>query len=378
VLAKQHNTTPDDARMVKLAASTIKAYDSSGNGKVSLEEALQSAASVQSLQAAMGDTHTVSEFLQQVDTNSDSHIEMSEYMNAAATFNRKTSPSVKKTATLSAQQQLGLALAGMTAGVGGRTVTAPVERIKTLAQIGKAQEGAWPMLTHIMRTEGVYGLFRGNLANCLKVAPQKGMKFLGYENLKYLLCSNPLRPTAAEDFSCSIAMGCIALIVTYPLDTLKTRMSVSEKGQTLRGAFSQLYKEGGIPRLFSGISPALLSAAPFNGISITVFMQGKLLYKEYNSVSPLQPPPLSVMLGLSALSTFLAQLVSYPLYTIKCNMQNAAFSSPWSCGKYLVQERGVRRGLYPGVGLSALKALPNVAASFVIYEWAKSLLQISS
>ena len=29
--------------------------------------------------------------------------------------------------------------------------------------------------------------------NCLKVAPQKALKFLGYENLKFVVCKDPYR-----------------------------------------------------------------------------------------------------------------------------------------------------------------------------------------
>ena len=77
------------------------------------------------------------------------------------------------------------------------------------------------------------------------------------------------------------------------------------------------------------MSPALLSAAPFSGISLTVFMQasanqptsaiqwhqshqlrrltcmvwaqGKLWYKEYTGVSSYEAAPVHIMLGLQAI-----------------------------------------------------------------------------
>ena len=45
----------------------------------------------------------------------------------------------------------------------------------------------------ILRNEGMLSFFRGNLMNCLKVAPQKALKFVGYENLKFVVCKDPYR-----------------------------------------------------------------------------------------------------------------------------------------------------------------------------------------
>jgi solute carrier family 25 phosphate transporter 23/24/25/41 len=283
---------------------------------------------------------------------------------------------------LTTEQQVGLALAGVVAGVGSRTCTAPLERLKTMAQTGQVRGSITSSFQHIVHTEGALALFRGNLMNCLKVAPQKALKFLGYENLKYAICKNPYRPTMAEDFGCSVTMSCIALAVTFPLDTLKTRLSVSTEKETVATAIRQLRDNGGLWRFYKGMTPALLSAAPFSGISLTVFMQGKLAYKEYSGIGGLEAAPVSVMLGLSAVANISAQLVSYPLYCIKTNMQNASSSDPaegmWACGNRLVRTRGVANGLFSGFGMSVLKAMPAMASSFIIYEEAKSFLGIRS
>ena len=99
------------------------------------------------------------------------------------------------------------------------------------------------------------------------------------------------------------------------------------------------------------------------------------------------------MLGLSGMANILAQLVSYPLYCIKTNMQiiqaadcaqNLKPQAPQDregfveVGRRLVRDRGVYRGLFSGFGLSVLKSMPAVASSFIIYEEAKSALGIAS
>ena len=44
-----------------------------------------------------------------------------------------------------------------------------------------AYNGVWSGLTHIMRTEGVAGMFKGNGANCIRIVPNSASKFLAYE-----------------------------------------------------------------------------------------------------------------------------------------------------------------------------------------------------
>merc|ERR1712070_531257 len=114
--------------------------------------------------------------------------------------------------------------------------------MKVLAQTGKLEGGTMVRsVMQVVQSEGVLSMFKGNLANRLKVGPQKAMKFLGYENLKYFLCKNPRHPTVVEDFCCASGMACIALVATYPLDTIKTHLSVTKQKETITQAFRNMY-----------------------------------------------------------------------------------------------------------------------------------------
>ncbi len=113
-------------------------------------------------------------------------------------------------------QHAGIFMAGFLAGGLSRTTTAPLERMKTLFQTGKFPNSArfGPALAETIRTQvrmcavsfiaaacpdwlvkrdvwlfdqGVLSLWRGNLTNCLKVAPSKAVKFVMFESVRKAL-----------------------------------------------------------------------------------------------------------------------------------------------------------------------------------------------
>lgn len=281
---------------------------------------------------------------------------------------------------LSLQQQLGLGLAGAAAGCGSRTLTAPLERLKVLLQAGLVADHPWIALPRLARDQGWRSLFRGNFANCLKVGPSKAIKFLGYENLRHRVCTNPLRPTSAEDLCCSSCIAGVSCLVTFPLDTIKTRLSISEQPMRISATYVAATRSG-VSQIYKGASPALMSTVPFVGISMTTFMQGKHIFREKVLHEPQGTPlPPSAIVLISSMANVMAQLLTYPLYCIKTNMQIADAADRESilqCAQRLVRARGVR-SLYAGVGVATLKAMPSLCISFLIYEEAKEALGLPS
>jgi len=69
-------------------------------------------------------------------------------------------------------------IAGAVAGVISRTCTAPIDRLKYLAATNdNMSESLYSMMINIRKTEGFVGYWRGNGVNCIKIAPETGMKF---------------------------------------------------------------------------------------------------------------------------------------------------------------------------------------------------------
>ncbi len=60
-----------------------------------------------------------------------------------------------------------------------RTAVAPLERLKILMQIQgnqKRYSSVYQGLKHIARTEGIQGMMRGNLTNCIRIVPNQAVR----------------------------------------------------------------------------------------------------------------------------------------------------------------------------------------------------------
>ena len=73
-------------------------------------------------------------------------------------------------------------LAGGLGGVASRTATAPLERLRVMAQMGAAG-GTWSLFRGVVAREGWRGLFVGNLAHCVRVFPCGAITCTAYGRL---------------------------------------------------------------------------------------------------------------------------------------------------------------------------------------------------
>jgi solute carrier family 25 phosphate transporter 23/24/25/41 len=123
---------------------------------------------------------------------------------------------------------------------------------------------------------------------------------------------------------CGACAGITSVTFTYPLDIVRTRLSIQsasfkelgsrEAGQKLPGMFELMvlmYKnEGGWKALYRGIVPTIAGVAPYVGLNFMV----------YESVRPYFVPEGSTnpgnfgKLASGAISGAIAQTCTYPLY----------------------------------------------------------------
>ena len=138
-------------------------------------------------------------------------------------------------------QKLGFAesflLSGVAAGV-SKTAAAPIERVKLLVQnqdemikqgrLDKPYTGVIDCTTRVLKTEGVYPFWRGNLANVLRYFPTQALNFAFKDTIKALF-KTPKDASDLRKFGTNIASGGFAgtmsLTVVYSLDYARTRYS---------------------------------------------------------------------------------------------------------------------------------------------------------
>ena len=105
-----------------------------------------------------------------------------------------------------------------------------MNRLKIIYQCqggGKQYGGVVSALAKIWREEGIRGMFRGNGVNCLRIMPYSAVQFTAYEQFKKLFTRNGTVPLETPLRLASGAMaGICSVCATYPLDLVRSRLSI--------------------------------------------------------------------------------------------------------------------------------------------------------
>jgi len=293
-----------------------------------------------------------------------------------------------------------------------KTVTAPLERMKMLAQTGehglsmtkKSNKSKSISMTQmyqsVLRHEGVRGLWAGNGANLLRIFPAKGVVFASNDCYRSWL-ARVFGLEDSSDGSLPVHLGFVAggmsgisaSAVTYPLDFVRGRISGKIKGPSSSSSSSSVQYRGivqtmivtvryeGFLALYKGITPTLIGAIPYEGIKFgTVALCENLV-------------PLSSDMGdddwktqkiyrkvlFGGLGGVMAGLITYPNDTVRRMLQlqgshgtTEVYAGYFDCVRQTVSKFGVRR-LYSGVGINLIRMAPNTAVQFGSYEFLKRI-----
>ncbi|XP_065646590.1 mitochondrial adenyl nucleotide antiporter SLC25A24 isoform X3 [Hydra vulgaris] len=278
-------------------------------------------------------------------------------------------------------------LAGGVAGVVSRTFTAPLDRLKVLLQIQSGNK-TWSISRGFskMYTEGgLKSLWRGNLVNCVKIAPESSIKFFAYERIKKLFTNSNYQLGVQERFLAGSLAGICSQFSIYPMEVMKTRLAISKTGQ-YNGFFDcagQIYRQNGIKGFYKGLVPGLIGVIPYAGIDLCVYETLKSNWS--NKHKNENNPGVGVMLLCGAISCTCGMCASYPLSLVRTKLQ-AQSNDPHFEGhrakgtmdmfRLIISENGVA-GLYRGIFPNFLKVAPAVSVSYVVYELTKRALGMS-
>jgi len=292
-------------------------------------------------------------------------------------------------------------IAGGLAGIASRTATAPLDRLKTLMQVGPPMGVRRPMaldgvrngLREILRAGGLASFWQGNGANCIKVMPESAIRFWTYDAVKARVCRDPCCPSGQERLVAGAAAGFVSCLAIYPMEVIKTRMAVAKQGQfsSIAACVRATVKHEGVGALYKGLVASLVGVVPYSAIDLALYSTLKERCIRGRSDGEL---PVVTLLGCGAASSAVAQVVTYPLALAKTRMQVAGmggrsprvrieyglapvvrpeYSGLLDCLRQTVRGEGVR-GLYAGLVPNMLKAVPAVAISYTVFETSKRQL----
>ena len=260
---------------------------------------------------------------------------------------------------------------GGISGVVSRTLTAPLELWKLQRQ-NRFMPGS--TLRAVIRDEGFRHLWKGNGTNCIRVFPQTAINYQVY-TLCHEHMFNAVHDGRQRRFASGAFGGAVSMALTYPLETVRSRLSLQMNSAHYRGLADALktipYKD-----LFRGLRMSILGFAPFSAISFSTYFTYRE-YLDHQSHGELNSDLAKILAGGGAGIT--AILVTYPsdLIRRRLQLQNFNKSVPrytgiLDCVRKVVACEGVT-GLYRGLAATCVKLFPTIGIQFLVMERLRAL-----
>ena len=157
--------------------------------------------------------------------------------------------------------------------------------------------------------------------------------------------------------------------VTFPLDSLKTRMQSNSSGSSTSLAAeirSISGSAGGLGRLWRGVWSVVIGAGPAHAIYFASYEQSKkILLQKYGTDKPKMKSALLACSG--AIATVLSDAVMTPFDVLKQRLQLNQHRSLISCLRSVVKQEGFR-ALYLSYPTTLLLNVPFHGIQFPCYE----------
>ena len=294
-------------------------------------------------------------------------------------------------------------LAGAVAGIVSRTVVSPLEVVATAQMVRGGNKGMIGELTELFKSEGVKGFFKGNGANCIKVAPTRGVQFFAFEKFKARLVQwkrqsmglpedadivlNPIERLIAGGFA-----GMIASSIVYPIEVVKTMLTMYPgKYPGIMSAFRGVLAEVGPKGLYAGLGPTLVAMFPYVGVEFMIYESSKIAIEAYlnrnNPEGGKEAPialPIIISLALGALAGACAQTGAHPLDVVRKRLQiqgingnPVLYKNTLDCFATVAKKEG-SGALYKGLGPACFATIPGTGIAYITYEFMKKALSLSS
>lgn len=175
-------------------------------------------------------------------------------------------------------------VAGLGAGVCEAVIiVAPVETVKT-----KCIESNMPFVKgfkHILKTEGVGGVYQGAAATAMKQGSNQGLRFMWFNEYKRIVTKDGQEPmTPLLGLFGGMTAGCFSTLGNNPFDVIKTRMQGSQASQYANtlDCFKQIMSKEGFAALYAGVVPRLGRVVPGQGI---IFMSFETIQNHLSTFS---------------------------------------------------------------------------------------------
>jgi solute carrier family 25 thiamine pyrophosphate transporter 19 len=268
-------------------------------------------------------------------------------------------------------------------------------------------------LSAIVREEGIQGLWRGTLPGLLLQVPYTAVQFVVYqhcmETANKLGFRGPDGRSASPfvSFGSGAVAGVCGTVASYPFDLLRTTLAAQGEPKVYSNMFDAargIVKTSGFWGLYRGLGVTVVEIIPGAALQFGLYDLFKSSWKKMKQKHLLEDGPKDTgnqgwvdgwaNFTCGFLAGLLAKLATHPLDVAKKRYQVAGLQRSLNYGarvdtsfvlnslaKSLV---GIYRaegfaGLWKGSLPSIIKAAPNSAVSFMVYDMIRgALLQVAS
>lgn len=178
-------------------------------------------------------------------------------------------------------------LSGSIAGIVGRTIVAPIDRVKLLLQVqatlkslpdNQAYKSMTDCFVRIYREEGLLAFWRGHLVNVGRYFPVQACNLAFYDMYKQAFLEGvemetQFRRYVVGNFASGAAAGATTLTCVYPLSLARTRLAVDVGKDSTQREFKglldflgKILKANGVIGLYRGFSVSFPSVFLYRGI----------------------------------------------------------------------------------------------------------------
>ena len=255
-------------------------------------------------------------------------------------------------------------LVGGLSGVISRTSTAPLELYKIQRQNTFIPHST---IRDVLKKEGIRYLWKGNGTNCIRVFPQTAINYGVFEFCRQNIF-NTIEDDRIKNFLAGSMGGSIAVTCTYPLETIRSRLSLQTCNSHYKGFLDACHNIP-VTDMFRGLRMSILGFAPFTALSFSTYFT----YKEYLEMHTQWNSDIIKMIGGGMAGTT-AVSVTYPTDLIRRRLQLQNFdksvprySGILDCIRKISNTEGIR-GLYRGLVATYIKLFPTLGIQFLAME----------
>ena len=261
---------------------------------------------------------------------------------------------------------------GGVAGIVSRSTTAPLDLYKIQRQNFFIPNAT---IRDTIRKEGFRYLWKGNLTNCIKIFPYTGINYAVYSSTNKYITDNYSDKSIFLERHNLIHLisggvgGVVSTLCVYPLETVRTRLSLQLCRNKYKGIFDALYK---IPKreLYGGLSVSICGFTIFNALNF--FWFNKL--KAHFPSEPMNPLSKIFYGGTAGL---LSIVVTYPSDLLRRRMQLRNYDSVVpkyngvvDCIRKIYNSDGIF-GFYKGFIPASIRIFPTIGIQFLCFETLK-------